>query len=175
MHKKDLRKTFLEKRRQYSSDGLSNVICKKAVNLLQFQKAETVMVYLPSNFEVDTSAIIETAKKHGKKICAPRVLNDTEMEAALLDEKGLQKGAFNILEPRGERIYDIDIVFVPGVAFDKACNRLGYGKGYYDRFLNNRNTFAVGLAFSCQIAEKLPTAPHDMRLNMILTENEVYE
>lgn len=175
MSKKALRKVYLEKRKQLSSPDVSIQICKAAIALPQFISAKNVMIYMASNFEVETDYIIAWAKKCGKTICAPRVLNETEMEAAVLDEKGLKKGPFHIWEPRGKAVSSVDLVFVPGIAFDKSCHRLGYGKGYYDRFLEKINAFTVGLAYSFQVIDNIPTDSHDVRLNMILTEHEVYQ
>lgn len=175
MSKQDIRKEFLLKRKQFSNTADSKDICKTAITLTQFINAKTVMLYLASNYEVDTAYLIAYAQKTGKTVCAPRVLNETEMEAAIIDASGFQKGSFNIWEPKGKSISKIDIVFVPGVAFDKKGNRLGYGKGYYDRFLMDKESFTVGLAFSCQIADELPADTHDYCLDMILTENEVYK
>ncbi len=174
MSKTKLRKEFLEKRKAFATYNLSFDICKKAVSLPAFTEADTVMIYFASNFEVDTSYIIACAKSLGKTICAPRVLNDTDMEAAIIGEDGFCRGAFGIWEPKGPAISKVDLVFVPGVAFDKKGNRLGYGKGYYDRFLSKTSASTVGLAFSCQIAESLPCDEHDKRLDMILTEEGLY-
>ncbi len=170
MSKAQLRREFLAKRKAFANRQTSISICKSATCLPAFVHAKTIMLYLASNYEVDTSFLIAESRRLGKRICAPRVLNQTDMDVALIDDSGFQRGAFGIWEPKGEPVEDVDIIFVPGVAFDKSGNRLGYGKGYYDRFLEGRHAMSVGIAYACQIAEELPTDAHDKRLDMILTE-----
>lgn len=173
MHKDVLRAEILKKRTEVASRALSAGICEKAAALPEFLAAKTVMVYLSKGSEVDTSRLIALAHMHGKAICAPRVISPTEIEAAMLDVRGFQRGTFGILEPRGKRCEEIDIIFVPGVAFDKTGNRIGYGKGYYDRFLKAQAATTVGLCYSVQVVDSIPASPHDVRLDKILTEEGV--
>ena len=173
MFKPELRKAFLAKRKLVASSAASLEICKKATELQHYTNAKNLMVYLPSNAEVDTSFLIAKAFKDGKTVCVPKVLNDTDMECVALHANSLKKGAFNLWESSGEVVLP-DIVFVPGVAFDKKHNRLGYGKGYYDRYLDGKKCITVGLGFSCQVAESIPTEAHDRTLDYIITENEVF-
>lgn len=173
MHKELLRAEILKKRAEVASRALSASICEKAAALPEFLAAKTVMVYLSNGSEVDTSRLIALAHMHGKAICAPRVLGPSEMEAAMLDASGFRRGAFGILEPAGNTCRDIDIIFVPGVAFDTKGNRIGYGKGYYDRFLKAQQAATVGLAYSAQVVDFVPASPYDVRLHKILTEEGV--
>lgn len=173
MHKAVARKEALLRRKNGYSLSASALICKKAASLLTFQSAKNVMIYLPTGTEVDTSLLLSLCRKTGKKVFAPRVLNNESMEAACIDDCGFQKGAFNIWEPLGAPADSLDLIFVPGVVFDKNRNRIGYGRGFYDRFLKNRNSFTVGLAFSCQIIPILPADSHDIKMDIVITEEGI--
>ncbi len=173
MLKDKCRKEVLMLRKKAFSYSLSAKICQKAMELSAFKNANTIMIYLSSKSEVDTSFLIAKALRQGKRLCAPRVLNDKDMEAVALNGNGFKRGAYGIWEPDGISVSDIDLIFVPGVVFDKNKNRIGYGKGYYDRFLQNKNAATIGLAFSCQIVSEIPTEPHDKKLDMIVTEEGI--
>lgn len=175
MLKNQLRKEALLRRKKAFSYLTSAEICKRATELSEFKNAKTIMVYLNSKSEVDTSFLIAEAQRQGKKICTPIVLNDKDMKAAILDGSGLILGAFGIWEPKGNFVDDIDLIFVPGVVFDKERNRIGYGKGYYDRFLQHTKATTIGLAFSCQIVPYILAEQHDKRLDMIITEEGIIE
>jgi len=174
MRKKELRQEALQKRKAAYSLSASILICKRAASLPVFQKASTVMLYLPTKTEVDTSYLFSVCHRYGKKIYTPRVLDEKNMQAAFVDGTGFRQGAFGIWEPFGEAGNEIDLIFVPGVLFDKNGNRIGYGKGYYDRFLQNQNATTVGLAFSCQVVPSLPADAHDIRMDIVLTEEGSY-
>ncbi len=173
MNKQALRKEFLKKRAEFATNEASLKICRLATGVPQFLQAKTVMIYLSCKSEVDTSPLLEACKKAGKCVCAPVVLDDKTMIARQIDEKGLRPGRFGIPEPLGEIPDKIDLVFVPGVVFSKDGYRIGYGKGYYDRFLKTTNAVAFGLAFSFQVVDALPFEAHDIPLNAIITEEGI--
>jgi len=149
-----------------------------------FRAAGTVMVYLPFRGEVPTALVIETCLKTGKAVAAPLTLKG-ERRLVPLILKGrpgeLRTGAYGILEPepalcRAIAPSDIDLVVVPGVAFDEYGSRLGYGGGYYDRFLRDEAAGAVraALAFEVQIsADPLPRDTHDVRMDFVFTEERI--
>ncbi len=173
MHKSELRKEILARRKECFSPEVSALICQKAASLSAFKKANAVMLYLSNRSEVDTTRLIALSHRFGKKICFPQVLNEEKMDAVSLEGNGFSRGAFGIWEPNGIPVNSIDLIFVPGVVFDIDRNRIGYGKGYYDRFLRNSNATTIGLAFSCQIVPQIPKEPHDIQLDMILTEEGI--
>ncbi len=173
MHKETLRKEILAKRDAASSASLSTSICTLAASLPEFLSARTVMLYLAKGSEVDTARLLALSHRMGKTICAPRITGPGEMEAAILDIRGFRRGAFGILEPLGPRTDAPDIIFVPGTVFDTKGNRIGYGKGYYDRFLQAHPAYSVGLAYACQVVDSVPTLAHDVRLCRILTEEGI--
>ncbi len=174
MSKAQLRKKGLSRRHLGYSPSLSAQICDKAATLSAFSEASSVMLYLSTGSEVNTSRLLALCRKYGKTVSAPKVINSTEMKTSVLDENGFVRGAFGIWEPTGNTPAKPDIIFVPGVVFDKSGNRIGYGKGYYDRFLKRCKAITVGLAFHCQLVPEIPAEPEDIPLDIILTEEGVY-
>ena len=143
-----------------------------------FNRAKTVMVYLSYKSEVDTCPIVEKCFASGKKVCVPVVKGDTDMIAVYIkDTKGLVKDRYGISEPSDKSAVadknDIDLCVVPGSAFDENLNRMGYGKGYYDRFLAGSDITKIALAFDCQIVERVPCQSTDVKMDGIITESRV--
>lgn len=144
-----------------------------------FKKAQTVMFYIAEKIEVNTENMIKESQKKGKKVVVPITdVNRKELIASLLVDydKELTKGSYGIWEPKSDfarpvPLKMINIVIVPGIAFDKKGNRLGRGTGYYDRFLNKipKDTPTIGLAFSFQIVNSIPTFSHDVRVKNLIS------
>jgi len=136
-----------------------------------FKKAKIVLLYHSLEDEVNTHEFIEKWSLH-KQIILPVVAgNDLELRSYTGDT-GLKIGAFGIEEPTGMIFKDyeaIDLVVVPGVAFDHAGNRLGRGKGYYDRLLSHIPAFKIGICFPFQFIENVPSEPLDIRMDTIIT------
>lgn len=174
MSKAQLRKEGLARRKLAFSHSLSAKICESAAKLPAFLKAETIMLYISTGSEVCTARLLALCRQHGKIVCAPKVKSDTEMETVTLDESGFTRGAFGIWEPAGSTPAIPDLIFVPGVVFDEERNRIGYGKGYYDRFLQRYQAVTVGLAFQHQIIPEIPTESQDKQLDIVLTEEGMY-
>lgn len=135
--------------------------------------AGSLLLYHALPDELPTSTIIRTLGTE-KRIFLPRVASN-DLEIVEFKGDNLQKGAYGIEEPVGEAITEecIDIAIIPGVAFDRKGNRLGRGKGYYDRLLKNLRCTKIGVAFSCQIVDKVPHEVHDMAMDLIVTEKEI--
>jgi 5-formyltetrahydrofolate cyclo-ligase len=130
--------------------------------------------------EVDTHDLIRRLLREGRLVAVPKVEPATNQlqHYFIADFSGLQEGAFGILEPSSDpgRLAapsQFDLVLVPGLAFDRAGNRLGMGEGYYDRFLAQVHAPKIALAYDFQLAEKLPIERHDQRVNIIITEKEM--
>ena len=168
---------------QYRKKSL--IIKEKLFALSQFQKAKIVLFYISFNKEVDThDAIGQLLMVKNKKILVPLVDKDNPLlQVSILDNfNDLKKGSFSILEPKKSKMkkFDtkkIDMVIVPGIAFDKKGHRVGYGHGYYDRFLKTlpKNTIKVGLAFDFQIVEKIPHEKHDVSMDLIVTDSGIID
>ncbi|MFH1878236.1 MAG: 5-formyltetrahydrofolate cyclo-ligase [Candidatus Omnitrophota bacterium] len=158
----------------------SGKIQKKLLTLHEFQACRTVMLYVSLPAEVDTRGILEEALKQGKRVVVPYIGRDSrEITASELKAmEYLEKGPLGIFQP-GESflnkvpLKEIDLIVVPGIAYDKKNMRLGRGKGYYDRFLSNEELLfsdTIGIAFSFQVVDALPVCPHDRPVSMVITD-----
>lgn len=185
VHKKDeLRKVILAKRSTLSENQRrekSRAILNNILELPEFVTAKTIMAYLDFRGEVETKELAGEILSMGKRLLVPLCHNSNLIPCVINDlDQDIHAGTWGILEPQRDRIrplppLEIDLVIVPGVAFDCQGNRLGYGRGYYDRFLPRirEEVLAVGLAFACQIVDRIPTDEYDIKMSLIITENGV--
>jgi len=139
------------------------------------------MVYCSKAPEVDTSTIIPALLSQGKRVVVPIIEKETTSLrlSYVNDPCHLVESTFRVPEPIGNeepvQAMDVDVVLVPMLAFDRAGNRLGYGAGYYDRFLSaNPGIRKIGLAFSCQEISSVPAEANDIRMDCIVTENGAF-
>jgi len=156
----------------------SKEICANLLALELFIRANRVALYSPIKNEVKTEAIFKAARECEKEIYFPRVQNSILGFHKVDDLGELIPGTFGIAEPSPystkTRVKDLDMIIVPGVAFDLLGRRLGYGKGYYDRALINvENERVVGLAFSFQVLSRIPAEPEDRGVGILITENGI--
>ncbi len=178
-NKKMTRNTIKEMRLALKKEEVME--CSKACvsKVLQFPElieAKTVCVYMPTGNEIDTTEIIRYCKENGKRLAAPRVNGDTMEFYYFTDETDMAQGAYDIWEPTGtEAVEDEEsLVIMPGVAFDLSCNRIGYGKGYYDRYLSAHPRMKkVALAYDFQIVGRIKREVHDVRPDVVVTESRV--
>jgi 5-formyltetrahydrofolate cyclo-ligase len=171
---------------QENKDELSRRIVGAFMALPEYATAETVMFYIDVRSEVRTRHDLELALKSGKTIVVPWCNADGELELFRLDAMDeLELGMYKILEPRTElralpdkqvNVESLDLIMVPGVGFDRRGARTGHGKGYYDKLLQHarRNTPLIALAFECQIFDEIPVADHDIFMDKVITEDQVY-
>jgi 5-formyltetrahydrofolate cyclo-ligase len=168
---------------QKDKEPVSRAICAKFMALPAYAAAKTVMWYVDAGSEVRTRHTLPEALGHGKRIVVPWcVVEKNTLELFLLEDMSeLVEGAYKILEPKPElrdlpnkvvRPEELDMVMVPGTAFDLRGGRMGQGKGYYDRLLSTARPTAplVGMAFDCQIFDEIPVAAHDVFMDLVLTE-----
>ena len=155
----------------------STAIATSVCALPAFCVSHTVMVYMALPQEVQTMQIITHARQAQKRVAVPVVRAQDLVAVALGDvPTQLRRGRFGILEPCGTpsiiHLQEIGCIVVPGVAFDTRGGRLGFGKGYYDRFLGQlpTTTYRCGLAFGIQVVPCVPQAPHDICMHGIVTE-----
>jgi len=151
---------------------ITNVVCQTDM----YKKAQNVFLYNSFPKEVVTESIVEIIKKDGKTPLFP-VVKGEDMIAVIPKNLILFKNIFGILEPSDYSIVksdDIDLAIIPLVAFDEKCNRLGRGKGYYDKYLRNIKCKKIGLAFECQKVARLPIETHDVQLDLVITEENIY-
>lgn len=174
------------RKNQTQKDELSRVICEKFAALPAYAAAKTIMFYVDVRTEVRTRDYLPIALQHGKKIVVPYCLNN-ELELFWLQSMDdLSVGMYKILEPKAELrdlperkvdVSELDLVMVPGVAFDRRGARMGHGFGYYDKLLEHArpDTPLVALAFECQLFPEIPTQSHDVFMDEILTEQATYK
>ena len=142
--------------------------------------AKCVASYVSISKEVDTHILIDLALDRGKRVAVPVVKpNRTLIHREIRGLAELRPSGFGLLEPSGEEGGVVppdafDIVLVPGLAFDRAGNRVGSGGGYYDRFLSMANAVKIGLAYDFQLFDRLPAFPRDIPMDLVITESEVY-
>lgn len=178
-NKKLTRTAIKEKRyalRESEVQSLSQECVSKVLQFPELLEANTVCVYMPTGNEIDTSAIIQYCLENQKRVAAPRIEGDTMDFYYFQSIVDLKQGAYDIWEPTGtERVTDEEsVVIMPGVAFDLDCNRIGYGKGYYDKYLSKHpNMKKIALAYEFQIVGKIKREIHDIRPEMIVTERRV--
>ncbi|WP_425061204.1 putative protein YqgN [Sporomusa carbonis] len=183
--KKELRKNILSIRRKLSREEVaagSNQIAEHLFAWPEYQAAKTIMLYLAMPDEPQMDRVISHALANGKTVCVPH-MRETRglMDAAIitgLDD--LVVGQFNLLVPNPATLKllvpsELDLIIVPGVAFDKAGRRLGMGAGYYDRFLIQANRAElIGAAWAAQILDTVPTDDHDRPVNYLLSEDGIF-
>lgn len=187
VRKKEIREqAHANRKEQPFKDEVSREIVQKFLDLPEYAAAQTVMFYVDVRTEVKTRDFLAVALTHGKKIIVPYCV-DGELELFWLESMDeLSIGMYKILEPRAElrdipskkvSPFDLDLVMVPGVAFDRNGARMGHGFGYYDKLLEHTRpgTPLVALAFECQLFEEIPTAAHDIFMDKIVTESAIYE
>jgi len=182
--KEKVRKKLILLRKKISTDEVlnkSNIIKNKLFELEEFKKASTVLFYVSYDNEVFTHDMIKESMKMDKEIIVPK--SDEENRRLILSKldkwEDLEKGLYNILEPKKEKIKEIsiekiDLIIVPGVGFDEQGNRTGHGKGYYDNLLRNcKNALSIGLAFEFQIIKNIPTNNFDIPVDVIITDKRI--
>jgi 5-formyltetrahydrofolate cyclo-ligase len=170
--KTELRKHYRALRAAMSTEACrkaSLAICERIRRLPVFEASATVAIFFPLDREVDLRELTKT----GKRILYPRLLDQKAktMEFAPLDH-AFVPGVFGLMEPDGEaaRKDDIDLILVPGLAFDQAGRRIGYGAGYYDLYLKDYRGAIVGVAYEGQLAAFIPSASLDVSMHALVTD-----
>lgn len=187
MDKAIVRNEIKKKRMNISEDDAeyySKIIIEKLMKKDFFQKSITVYTYVNFNKEVDTIDLINACLESGKNIAIPVTYKDKSgiicMKPAIIKNTDFKKGFMNIKIPRNDNIKKvsldkIDLIIVPGVAFDERGYRIGYGSGCYDRFLVkiNKKCIKVGLAYDFQVVKKIDEEKYDIPMDYIVTEKRV--
>ena len=165
--KSELRKQLLNKRKNLNTKVLSNLICKKIIDLKQYKTAKNIFAYYPKTYEVDISPLFEDNEKNW---FLPKVIGNemTFIEYHLGDN--LIKSEFGVSEPEGEKtLINPDLIIVPALSADKKGYRLGYGKGFYDRFLENQICPTISPVFAELLLNELPIEKHDIKIDIIVS------
>lgn len=180
LEKANLRKVLLQKRDSTSYDFIklaSQKIKNKLKQIEFFRKAKKIACYYPIGSEVLTQEIMQELLSNGKEICLPKVEGDLLDFRKISDMKDLEKGNFGIMEPKDNCaiVENLDVVLVPTVAITKDGTRLGYGHGYYDRFLSTSSAKTISLTYSKQIVKAIPSSDNDIKIDWIVTEEEAFQ
>lgn len=172
-----LRKNINSLKDEYTSDELHNRSLE-VLSIIEisgiFQDAKNILIYNNMKDEVDTSLLIDKWKEE-KTFYLPVVIDEDIVFREYSSSSQFKKSTFGILEPIGKNFIDykrIDLIIVPGMAFDRNKNRLGRGKGYYDRFLKNINAPKMGICFDFQLIDKVPVEPNDVKMDYVISEND---
>lgn len=176
-----LRKKILGIRKNLSSIqriAFSNQIFYQIIHWEPYQKAESIFSYLSFSNEVITNPLIEYSLKKNKKIGVPAVRGKNIVPLEFCGWEKLHPGYGGILEPVDEKPFLLTqdtLIIVPGSVFDRKGNRMGYGKGFYDRYLSEHGGIKIGLAFSFQVLELIESKEHDVPMDFIVTEKEIID
>ena len=178
MNKNEIRKKILEIRKRNYDKNLK-INFKDLFKILKKFKSfrKTIGGYYPYNYEIDTMNILKELEKKKYLISLPKIEKNFQMNFFQWSSKDpLTINKYGIPEPISDKIIYPNILLVPVVAFDKDFNRIGYGGGFYDRYIKkikkNKNVITIGLAYSFQKIKKIQTNKYDMRLNFIITSKE---
>lgn len=181
LNKKTVRQHFLNKRKALSAKDISRLseqIITRLQGISEVTSAKDVHVYYPIRNEVDIKPFIEWLWQNDKKVVMPRTnFKNKEMDNYYIISFGqLEETKYGLFEPRvisPRHLGSTDIIIVPGVAFSEDKYRLGYGGGFYDRFLDNSRSIKIGVSFETQMSLTLPVEEHDRKLDLIVTEERI--
>lgn len=150
-----------------------NAVVESVIKTDFFKKAETIFLYKSLPNEIDTKKLINICFDMGKTVAVPVTADKIKM--VIINEKTkFMKKKFGVEEPiEGTELFDADVAIVPMVAFDRRLNRVGHGKGYYDRFLADKQCRKIGIAFSLQESNEIVVKSTDIKMDIIITEKEI--
>lgn len=185
LDKNELRRVLKALRKSLSVNQraeYNEIIYRQVIELPTYQATEWVFCYITTQSEVDCIPIIEQAMRDGKRVAVPKIIEDEMEFYEIFSLEECKEGAYHIMEPSTNRkVYpnrlQKPLIIVPGLAFDQHKNRMGYGKGYYDRYFHKygADTFErVAIAFDLQIVKEVPCEPTDVRVDTIVTEYKIY-
>ena len=180
MTKDEIRLKMRAARRSLTKEFItdaSRAIQSSLLSLGCIRSADTVMMYMSAFNEPKTDTLLAELTGSGKRIAVP-VSNKTDHTITPSVVSGsFVKGEYGICEPdvlQPITADEIDVVIVPALAFDRCGNRLGFGKGYYDRLLSELGGVKIGVGYEFQLLDKLPVSEHDIAMDIIVTEREIY-
>lgn len=173
MKKEFLRKKYKEKRDNIKNKVTKdNLIYQKVINNKDILSSKTLLIYISINSEVDTIKIINYFL-NTKNIAVPKIIDNDMFFCYVTNLNELTSGKYNIPEPTNENIvtdFDNAICIVPGICYDKKNYRVGYGKGYYDRFLSKNKIKTIGLCYKECMIEKIDNDKYDYKIDEVITD-----
>lgn len=181
MDKRNLRSKYHRQRDEVAAhdrDEMSREITERLLASNMYKNSKSIFCYCSMGSEVYTYDILKAALKDGKKIAVPKVLSNEGIMAAIKieDLNALRPGRYNILEPTSnDEAKDVDLAIVPGLLFNKRGYRVGYGKGFYDRYLKGKNLLSIGICFEFQVTDLNFQNEFDIPVDYICTEKSIYK
>ena len=183
MEEKDrVRKQILASRNALTIEDITNkstLVIENLIPLLNNKKH--IGCYSAIGSEVQLTTLYRTLLQQNKHLLFPKSSQKGYIFEAVTSLDDLTLGKYNVLEPKdtlhqsNSDKHKIDLFFVPGVAFDKSGNRLGYGKGYYDQLLHHTTGLKIGICFDCQVVDAIPNETHDIKMDIIVTESRIIQ
>ena len=178
--KRSLRNFLLEKRDNTSFDLMkiaSKKIQKRLKKIYAFKDAQKIGAYYPIGSEIMTQNIIQELISEGKDVFLPKMVGKNIEFRKIIDFSSLEKGNFDIMEPKENCQVDntLDVILVPTVGISPIGVRLGYGHGFYDRFLAENKTITISLTLEKQIVKNIPKSEHDIIIDWIVTEDRMLQ
>lgn len=182
MPKKSLRSELLARRRALDHplwQDASTAAQLRLITMEAFQRAACIALYSPVQQEIDTGLLFSKARADAKRVLYPLVCGITLEFIEVIESGQCTPGAFGIPEPcqtgKDQSLEEVDLIVVPGVAFDLQGHRIGFGKGYYDRCLDqlSQHTTVVGLCHDFQLVDRIPAEGHDIRMQYIVTDKRL--
>lgn len=161
-------------------EALSARICENIIRSRLFESAHVLYAYYPLGNEADVRPVVLEAWQRGKRVAFPKVFGEEMRFFEVSGFEELSAGAFGVMEPPEEHPVDwrrgqSALVLTPGVAFDRGVNRMGFGKGYYDRhFSGLHDCVLLGVAYDLQVVDRLPTEEFDVKLPRLVTEEKLF-
>ena len=174
MNKKEIREKYLIIRKSINTNKKQKYnweILSKIINLAEYKQCKLLLSYVSLKYEVNTLNLIKYSLKANKEVAVPKCEGETITFYYLNSLQDLKKGSFEILEPESKnKVTDFEnsICVIPGICFDKSGNRIGYGKGYYDRFLKDYNGLKIGLTYKECICDKIDTDKYDIKMDKVV-------
>ena len=172
MNKEELRSKYLKIRKEINNkEENDNQVFQKVIETSEYRECALVLTYVSLHDEIDTLKLIKYSLDNGKKVAVPKCENGIINFYYISSLEDLKKGSYGILEPIGNDIvysFEKSICIIPGVCFDKMLNRIGYGGGYYDRFLSSYNGIKIGLTYKECIVDKIDLDEHDIKMDKII-------
>lgn len=181
MPKRRIRRSHIMMREQLTTQQRADLSTGAQSMLVQqawFVEAKLIALYSSIRNEVDTQHLFEMAISLGKRVVFPRIDNGQMVFIEVRSQRDFRLGTFGVLEPVGTKVVSVDcvdLIIVPGVAFDRSGFRIGFGKGFYDQALENRplSCRLAGLGYAFQLEDSIPREAHDVSLDWLVTDQEV--
>lgn len=178
MDKREIRRLVAARKRamdEQAREYEAQAVVERLETIDEFGRAGRILVYNSLPDELSTLHLLGKYNKD-KQLFLPRV-NGDDLEILPYDSAGISVGAFGIGEPVGDELVDpssIDLVIVPAMAYDRHCNRVGRGKGFYDRLLSRMQAVTIGICYDCQLVDSIEPEQHDRPVDIVVTPSGIY-